>query len=163
MYCLKQASVLAYTNLVKNVSPHGYVPYKYSTGLWRHKTKKTSFFFASIIFVSNTFPILTLIIYWILLKILKIYIWTLKGRTNVDWPLTGIKTSKVPKFPCHPTPHKYIKHFLHPDPEKQCYASHKWTVPEYGQITKHVKVPDNNPPINEKYTRDIHSTFRKLL
>ena len=40
MYVLKQATVLTYNNLVKDLAPHGYVHCKYSTSLWRHATKK---------------------------------------------------------------------------------------------------------------------------
>ena len=40
MYGIKQAAVLAYNQLVRNLEPHGYVPCPFTAGLWRHKTKK---------------------------------------------------------------------------------------------------------------------------
>ena len=43
MYGLKQATVLAYNQLVRNLEPHGYVPCPFTAGLWRHKTRKTKF------------------------------------------------------------------------------------------------------------------------
>ena len=38
MYGLKEASILTFTNLVKNMAPHGYSPMKYTPVLWRHNT-----------------------------------------------------------------------------------------------------------------------------
>ena len=43
MYGLKQAAILAYTQLVNNLKPFGYYPCPYTAGLWVHKTKKTKF------------------------------------------------------------------------------------------------------------------------
>ena len=43
MYGLKQAAVLAYNQLVRNLEPHGYVPCPFTAGLWRHTTQKTKF------------------------------------------------------------------------------------------------------------------------
>ena len=36
MYGLKQAAILAYDQLVKNLANHGYHPCKYTMGLWAH-------------------------------------------------------------------------------------------------------------------------------
>ena len=41
MYGLKQAAILAYTQLVKNLKPFGYFPCPYTTGLWIHKTRSS--------------------------------------------------------------------------------------------------------------------------
>ena len=43
MYELKQASVLAYNNLVKNLKDHGYAPIPHSVGLWRHNSRPLTF------------------------------------------------------------------------------------------------------------------------
>ena len=43
MYGLKQAAVLAYDNLIKNLRPHGYAPIPHTVGLWKHKERKISF------------------------------------------------------------------------------------------------------------------------
>ena len=40
MYGLKQAAILAYNPLFKQLKPHGYQPCPETTGLWRHKTRK---------------------------------------------------------------------------------------------------------------------------
>ena len=42
IYGLKQASVLAYNKIIKNISPHAYVPCKYSTDLFQPKTSTFS-------------------------------------------------------------------------------------------------------------------------
>ena len=43
MYGLKEAGIIAFKNLVKNLKPHGYSPMKYTPGLWKHNTKPTTF------------------------------------------------------------------------------------------------------------------------
>ena len=43
MYVLKQAAILAYQQLVKNLKPFGYVPVEGTTGLWTHLTRPTKF------------------------------------------------------------------------------------------------------------------------
>ena len=58
---------------------------------------------------------------------------------------------------------KALKRFLHPVPINPCYEPHKFTVPEYGQSTQYVKVPDNTPPIDEKGTKNIQAKVGSLL
>ena len=43
MYGLKQAAVLAYDQLVEHLQPFGYHPIPHTTGMWKHKTRKTIF------------------------------------------------------------------------------------------------------------------------
>ena len=43
MYGLKQASVVAYQQLVKHLDGHGYYPIPFTTGLWYHRTLKNKF------------------------------------------------------------------------------------------------------------------------
>ena len=43
MYGLKQAAILAYKQLKKNLAPHGYEPIPHTDGMWKHKTRKTTF------------------------------------------------------------------------------------------------------------------------
>ena len=43
MYGLKQAAVLAFDNLVSNLNQFGYYPVQSTTGIWRHKTRRTTF------------------------------------------------------------------------------------------------------------------------
>ena len=43
MYGSKEAGVLAFNKLVKALAPHGYKPMPNTTGLWIHKTRKTTF------------------------------------------------------------------------------------------------------------------------
>ena len=43
MYGLKQASVIAYQQLVKHLDGHGYHPIPFTTSLWSHLTLKTKF------------------------------------------------------------------------------------------------------------------------
>ena len=43
MYGLKQAAILAYDNLKKNLEPHGYRPIVGTAGMWEHETRPTKF------------------------------------------------------------------------------------------------------------------------
>ena len=43
MHGLKQATILAYGNLVKNLQPYRYIPIHYTMGLWKGETKQTTF------------------------------------------------------------------------------------------------------------------------
>ena len=43
MYGLKQAAVIDYQQLVKNIDGHGYYHIPFTTGLWYHRTLKTKF------------------------------------------------------------------------------------------------------------------------
>ena len=43
MYSLKQAAILAYENLVWNLSKHGYKPVPHSLGIWTHESRPISF------------------------------------------------------------------------------------------------------------------------
>ena len=43
MYGLKQATVLTYKNLITNLKDFGYSPGKNITGIWTHKTRRTTF------------------------------------------------------------------------------------------------------------------------
>ena len=113
MYVLKQAAVLAYNNLVKNISSRGYVPFKYSTGLWWHATKKNCPCVdnSGVKYFSDTKTNHLLND----LQNITTSPCNLKGRTTVDWPLTVITTSNMSTFPCqiaYPNPSKHIStHF----------------------------------------------------
>ena len=43
MYGLKEAAILAYNKLLKHLTPRGYYPIPGTSGLWKHKTRKTIF------------------------------------------------------------------------------------------------------------------------
>ena len=43
MYGLKQAAVLAYDHLIENLEQHGYTPVLHTLGIWKHKTRRTTF------------------------------------------------------------------------------------------------------------------------
>ena len=43
MYALKEAAILAYKKLLHHLEPRGYLPIPGTSGLWKHKTRKTIF------------------------------------------------------------------------------------------------------------------------
>ena len=44
MYGLKQAAIIAYSNIISHMDPHGYYTVPFTTVLWAHKTRRTIFF-----------------------------------------------------------------------------------------------------------------------
>ena len=60
------------------------------------------------------------------------------------------------------TPNPFI-FFLHPAPQNPCYAPHKWTVPQYGQITQYEKGPDNTPSLDEKGTKYLQEKVGSIM
>ena len=43
IYGLKEAGIIAFQHLVKNLDKHGYEPMPFTPGLWRHRTRPTTF------------------------------------------------------------------------------------------------------------------------
>jgi hypothetical protein len=43
MYGLKEAGIIAFNQLVQKLAPYGYEPMPFTPGLWRHRTKRTTF------------------------------------------------------------------------------------------------------------------------
>jgi hypothetical protein len=43
IYGLKEAGLMAFQHLVKNLAKHGYEPMKFTPGLWRHRSRPTTF------------------------------------------------------------------------------------------------------------------------
>ena len=43
MYGLKEAIIIAYKRLVRNLQPHGYAPVAHTPDLWTHTTLSTTF------------------------------------------------------------------------------------------------------------------------
>ena len=43
MYGLKQAAIIAYSNIISHMDPHGYYTVPFTTVLWAHKTRRTIF------------------------------------------------------------------------------------------------------------------------
>jgi hypothetical protein len=54
MYGLKEASILAYDQLKAYLAPYGYSPVRFTPGLWKHDTRRTTFTLAVDNFESNT-------------------------------------------------------------------------------------------------------------
>ena len=42
MHGLKEADILAFNYITENLVPHGYHPVRYTAGLWKHGTRKTT-------------------------------------------------------------------------------------------------------------------------
>jgi hypothetical protein len=151
MYGLKQAAVLAYQHLVSKLEPFGYIPCKYSLGLWTHKTRKTKFCLCVDDFGVKYFSpddanhLLTS------LRSSGFVVstdWTGKNYCGLklNWNYTkGHVDISMPNY----IPAALLK-FQHPQPPRPCYAPHKWTRPAYGKQTQFAPPPDDSELLQTK-------------
>ena len=137
MYSLKEADILAFTNLVKNMAPYDYSPMKYTPFIWRHNTRKRTFTlfvddYGKKYFLKDDAHYLIdalkanykFNIYWT--RILHIGIkldWQYTASpAYVDLSMKGFVDRAQTKFD-------------HPIPQKTQHALHPWTAPIYGHKT----------------------------
>lgn len=133
MYGLKEAAILAYEQLRDHLVQYGYYPVAHTPGLWRHKSRPTTFTLAVDDFgikfftkpdADHLFDAIAkkyaLTIDWSGSSYLGFTInWNYKdGWVDISMP------DYVPRA---------LKLLQHPDPIKPQHAPHRWTAPAYGQ------------------------------
>ena len=136
MYGLKQAAILAYNQLKKNLAPHGYYPIPNTVGLWKHINRPISFCLCVDDFrikFQNKDDANHLI-----QTLQKFY------KINIDW--TGehycgltLKWDYQKQFVDISMPgyiEKLLKRLAHPSPKRPVHAPHAWNAPVYG---KHIQ------------------------
>ena len=121
------------TTWLKNLAPHGYHPVPFTAGLWKHKTKQTTFILCVDDFGIKTYNKADLTHLLSALKT-KYEITTDPTGSNyiglfIEWNYTkGYVDISMPKYI-----EKLLQKFLHTPPSRQQHAPHKWTEPTYGQ------------------------------
>ena len=163
MYGLKQAAVLAYNELVKNLTPFGYFPIDTTNGLWAHKTRKTKFCLCVDDFGVKTYNeddtehLLT----------------SLKTNYKISSDMTGFNYCGLTIDWDYKNKHvdismpNYINKLLHklqhvPKKSPQ-YAPHKWTEPSYGKKRQYAKEPDTLPILHPTGIKYVQSVVGSLL
>jgi hypothetical protein len=163
MYGLKEAAILAYKQLVRNLHPYGYRPIPHSPGLWKHDTNPLYF-----ILTVDDFGI-------------KYY-----KKEHVDHLLHAlgthytISTNWTGSHYCGLTlDWHYDKHYVdvsmpdyipnvlhklqHPPPKKPQHAPHPWTKPTFGVKVQFAPDEDTSAPLPSKDTTFIQSVTGSLL
>lgn len=145
MYGLKEVGCVAFQNLVENLS-FGYEPMQCTPGLWRYKTRRTTFILAVDDFWIKSF-----------------------NEADHDHPLNALRANYNISVDMNGTNYcgltinwnyaqqyvdisipgyvaKALTKFQHSAPKKPQYASHAWILPTYGQKVQYV-LPENSLPI----------------
>ena len=163
MYGLKQAAVLAYNGLVKNLKPHGYFPCPSTSGIWRHVSRKTAFclcvddFGVKYFNKSDADHLLH-----VLQQHYKISIdWEGKDYLglHLDWNYPhGYVDVSMPKY----IP-KLLSRLNHPAPKRPQFAPHRWTQPAFGQRIQFAPPPDSTSKLDATDTKLVQSVTGSLL
>jgi hypothetical protein len=132
MYGLKEAAILAYDQLRTHLAPYGYFPVQHTPGLWRHRTRRTTFTLAVDDFGIKYFSkddadhlFAALATRYALTKD-----WTGSNYLGftLDWNYAaGHVDISMPNY----VP-KALLTLRHPKPTRSQHAPHLWTAPAYG-------------------------------
>ena len=151
MHGLKQAPVLAFDNLVNNLSTHGYTPIFITIGLWKHSTRRTTFclcvddFGVKYFSKADADHLLTALGQ----KYTYTVDWT--GQhfcgLNISWEYTKVYVDIV--MP------EYIKdvlhRFQHPQPRSPQFSPHAHVPIKYGLKTRQYALePDISPLLDKR-------------
>ena len=163
MYGLKQAAILAYTNLVDQLKPHGYEPCPYTTGLWKHKTRDIHFclcvddFGIKYTNESDKQHLLT--------TLAKYYTVTKDDSgTNycgltIDWHYDdGYVDISMPGYI-----QKVLHRYQHPQPSRAVNTPHEYNVPVYGKRVQYAPPEDTSPLLDSAGTKYIQGVVGSLL
>ena len=163
MYGLREAGALAHEQLVNHLDRFGYYPTKCTPGLWRHKTRRTTF----------TLCVDDFGVKYYTREDAEHLIQALNSRyeTTVDWEgskYLGLtlhwnydKQFVDISMPGYIT--KALQKFQHTEPKHPQHAPYAWQKPTLG---KHIQMPTTRPtatPLNAAETRRIQEIVGTLL
>ena len=162
MYGLKEAAILAYDQLVAHLAPFGYYPVDHTPGLWRHRTRRTTFTLAVDDFgikyfckddADHLFASLAT-------KYELTQDWTGSQYLGfqLDWHYDqGYVDLSMPGYVT-----KALGTLQHPAPSKSQDSPHAWTVPVYGQKTQFVSTT-TSPALDKKGTHRVQQICGQFL
>jgi hypothetical protein len=155
MYGLKEAGISAFNQLVKNLEPAGYEPMPFTPGLWRHRTKRTTFVLCVDYFGVKYF---TQADAQHLIDAIQTHYelsidW--KGELycglTLDWHyVEGYVDVSMPGYV-----DRALKKCNRPAPIRQQHAPHNWIEPAYGSHK-----PQSPTPVSTAQPLDKHGTTR---
>jgi hypothetical protein len=162
MYGLKQAAILAYKHLVNILKPYGYFPCPNTTGLWKHKSRRTKFCLCvddfGVKYFSNEDADHLLNSLWNHYKISVDYAGKHYCGLTMDWDYknkhVGISMPKyIPAM---------LKKLQHPHPKKPQHAPHHWSKPVYSKRLQMTPI-DTSPPQTTKGICQVQSIIGSIL
>jgi hypothetical protein len=164
MYGLKEAGIIAFNQLVRKLAPSGYEPMPFTPGLWRHRTRRTTFVLCVDDFGVKYFskPDAMHLIDAIKADYDLTIDWSgaLYCGLTLDWHYdAGYVDVSMPGYV-----ERALKKFNHPAPLRKQYAPHKWIEPAYGSRKPQSPTPDSAAqPLNEQGTTRIQAISGTFL
>ena len=163
MYGLKEAGIIAFNQLVKKLAPYGYAPMPFTPGLWRHKTRRTTFVLCVDDFGVKYFSKADAqhLIDALQTNYSLTIDWSgsLYCGLTLDWHYDdGYVDVSMPGYVA-----RALKKFDHPPPLQAQHAPHKWSAPVYGSRAPQTATPDSvATPLDKAGTvrvQSINGTF----
>ena len=162
MYGLKEAGIIAFNRLVKNLAPHGYQPCKHTPGLWTHNTRQIMFTLAVDDFGIKYFKKEDAQHLFDALKTNYEISTDWTGRNycglTIDWNYSaGYVDISMPGYIV-----EALRKFQHQPSKHSQHAPHKWTTPVYGQKIQYALPPSSLPILDAmgiKRIQSINGTF----
>ena len=163
MHGLKEACVIAFKRLVKNLSPRGYHPVKHTPGLWRHTSWKIMLTLAvddfgiKYVDMKDIQHIIASLChnYVILVNMsghhycgLTLY-WNY-NKTYVNISILGYTSQSLQYFQLSP-------------PSRPQYAPHKWITPAYRNRIQYALPPSSLPLLDKKGTRRVQAINSTII
>jgi hypothetical protein len=163
MYGLKEAAIIAFNQLVRKLAPSGYEPMPFTPGLWRHRTKRTTFVLCVDDFGVKYFSKADALhlIHAIQAHYELTTDWTgsLYCGLTLHWNYAkGYVDVSMPDY----VPSALAK-FKHPAPSSPQHAPHKWVEPAYGSRQPQAPTLASTAPLLDKHgitrIQSINGTF----
>jgi hypothetical protein len=162
-YGLKEATIIAFNQLVKKLAPYGYEPAPFTPGLWRHRTRGTTFVLCVDDFSVKYFSQADALH---LIEAIKDHYeltidWsgTLCCGLTLDWHYDkGYVNVSMPEYV-----NRALQTFEHLTPLRPQHAPHKWVDPVYGSRSSQNPTPESKAPLLDKHATNciqaISGTF----
>jgi hypothetical protein len=150
MYGLKEAAIIAFNQLVKKLAPYGYEPMAFTPGLWRHRTKKTTFVLCvddfGVKYYSKRDALHLIGAIQDHYELTIDWSGALYCGLTLDWHYdAGYVDVSMPGY----VPRGLAK-FNHPPPLRPQHAPHKWVEPIYGSKTPQNPTTASTAPYLDK-------------
>jgi hypothetical protein len=155
MYGLKEAGIIAFNQLVKKLAPSGYEPMPFTPGMWRHRTKRTTFVLCvddfGVKYFSNADAMHLINALQTDYELTIDWAGDLYCGLTLDWHYEeGYVDVSMPGYV-----YRALTKFNHPKPLRAQHAPHKWSEPAYGS-----RKPQSPTPESTAQPLDKHGTTR---
>jgi hypothetical protein len=133
MYGLKEASVLAFEQLKAHLAPHGYTPMPFTPGLWKHKTRRTTFTLAVDDFGIKYFSKADAAHLFSALEEKYVITTDWSGSSYLGFTLDWNYDEGWVDLSMHEYVPKALAKLGHKKPKMPQHSPHLWSTPNYGQ------------------------------